>query len=105
MSAFDEKPSFHETIKAIKETKEGKSPGVCGILAEIWKQGGEKLKRKLHDQILKIWEKETVPQDWKDANIVSLFKKGEWKDCGNYRGISLLSIAGKIMARIILNIK
>ena len=71
--------------------------------AEIWKHGGEKLKRKLHDQILKIWEKETVPQDWKDANIVSLFKKGDRKDCGNYRGISLLSIAGKIMARIILN--
>ena len=30
VSAFDEKPSFHETIKAIKETKEGKSPGMCG---------------------------------------------------------------------------
>ena len=43
------------------------------------------------------------PQDWKDANFISIFKKGSRKECGNYRGISLLSIAGKIMARIILN--
>ena len=44
-----------------------------------------------------------MPQDWKDANITAIFKKGDRKDCGNYRGISLLSIAGKIMARILLN--
>jgi len=42
-------------------------------------------------------------QDWKDANITATFKKESRRDCGNYRGISLLSIAGKIMARIILN--
>ena len=44
-----------------------------------------------------------MPQNWKNANIVPIFKKGSRKLCGNYRGISLLSIAGKIMARIILN--
>ena len=43
------------------------------------------------------------PQDWKDASIVPLFKKGSRVDCGNYRGISLLSIASKILARILLN--
>ena len=100
---LDTKPSYQETLKAIQETKEGKSPGVCGIPAEIWKYGGENLQRTLHDLILLIWEEETVPQEWKDANIISLFKKGDRKDCGNYRGISLLSIAGKIMARILLN--
>ena len=46
---------------------------------------------------------EEVPQDWKDASIVPLFKKGSRVDCGNYRGISLLSIASKILARILLN--
>jgi len=45
-----------------------------------------------------IWEKEQVPQDWKDAKT-----KGDLKSCGNYRGILLLSIAGKIMARMLLN--
>lgn len=40
----------------------------------------------------------------KYANIISLFKnKGERSDCGNYRGISLLSVAGKILARVAQN--
>ena len=45
-----------------------------------------------------------MPDDFRDALIVSLYKnKGSKTDCGNYRGISLLSIAGKIFARVILN--
>ena len=52
---------------------------------------------------VQIWETEEIPKDWKDAIIVPVFKKGRRKDCGNYRGISLLSIAEKILARILLN--
>ena len=45
-----------------------------------------------------------VPQDLKDAIIVSLFKnKGEKSGYSNYRGITLLSIASKILARLLLN--
>ena len=43
------------------------------------------------------------PQDWKDAQLITLFKKGDRRQCGNYRGISLLSIPGKVFARILLN--
>ena len=49
------------------------------------------------------WEVVSVQQAWKDASIVPIYKKGDRTDCGNYRGISLLSIAGKIFARILLN--
>jgi len=43
------------------------------------------------------------PQQWKDANIVSIYKKkGDRQVCGNSRGISLLSVAGKILARVVL---
>ena len=44
-----------------------------------------------------------MPQAWKDASIITIYKKGDRTDCGNYRGISLLSTAGKIFARILLN--
>jgi len=79
-------------------------PGPCGIPAEVWKHGGIKLKQELHILLLNVWDKEEVPQDWKDANIISIFKKGCRRfGCSNYRGISLLSIAGKIIAKILLN--
>ncbi|BHF73887.1 hypothetical protein SprV_0401697100 [Sparganum proliferum] len=51
-----------------------------------------------------MWRQGEVPQDFKDATIVHLFKrKGNRQVCDNHRGISLLNIAGKIIARIPLN--
>ena len=45
-----------------------------------------------------------MPDDFRDALIVSLYKKkGSKSDCRNYNGISLLSVAGKIFARVIFN--
>ena len=57
-----------------------------------------------HGMLANIWEMEVMPADLRDATIVALLKnKGTRTDCGNYRGIPLLSIAGKILARIMLN--
>ena len=67
------------------------------------KHGGDNLPNRLHQLITKAWEEGSVPQAWKDASIVTIYKKGDRTDCGNYRGISLLSIAGKIFAMILLN--
>ena len=51
-----------------------------------------------------FWRKEELPQDLKDVNIMHLYKnKGDKSVCDNHRGISLLSIAGKILARVLLN--
>ncbi|BHF80763.1 hypothetical protein SprV_0702389100 [Sparganum proliferum] len=51
-----------------------------------------------------MWRQGEVSQDFKDTTIVHLYKrKGNRQICDNYRGISLLNIAGKIFARILLN--
>ena len=51
-----------------------------------------------------MWRKEAIPQEFKDATIIHLFKrKGNPQVCDNHRGISLLSVAGKILARVLLN--
>ena len=51
-----------------------------------------------------MWRKEAIPQDFKDAAIIHLYKrKGNLQVCDKHRGISLLSIAGKILAKILLN--
>jgi hypothetical protein len=38
-----------------------------------------------------VWNKEELPDQWKESIIVPVHKKGDKTDCNNYRGISLLS--------------
>ncbi|KAI8481625.1 Dynein heavy chain 1, axonemal [Branchiostoma belcheri] len=97
-------PSLSETQKAISQMSNGKAPGLDGIPAKVYKSGGHVLTQKLTDIFCAMWEKGTIPQDFKDASIVHIYKrKGNRQSCDNHRGISLLCIAGKILARILLN--
>ena len=86
--------------RAIAGLKDGKAPGGDGIPAELWKHGGDNLFSRLHQLITNAWEVGSVPQAWKDASIVIIYKKVDRTDFGYYRGISLLSIAGNIFVRI-----
>ena len=44
-----------------------------------------------------------VPMDWRDACIVPLYKgKGDQCECSNSRGISLLSVVGKLYGRVLI---
>ena len=47
------------------------------------------------------WESSTVPADWRKAQIVPVHKKGSRTQCKNYRGISLLSVPGKVYATVL----
>ena len=50
-----------------------------------------------------MWRKEAIPQEFKDATIIHLFKRKGNPQCDNHRGVSSLSIAGKILASVLLN--
>ena len=50
-----------------------------------------------------VWENENVLSYWREGLIVSLFRKGNMEDPGNYRGITLLNLVGKLYSRIINN--
>ena len=72
--------------------------------AEIFKSASPVALEAPHSFLTSIWEEEDVPKVFRNATLVSLFKnRGSKTDCGNYRGISLLSVAGKILARVIFN--
>ena len=43
-----------------------------------------------------------VPQEWKSSLTIPMYKKGEKKDLRNYRGISLLNTAIKLLTKIII---
>jgi hypothetical protein len=49
-----------------------------------------------------MWNKEELPQQWKESIIVPIYEKGDKTDCNTYRGISLISTAYKIVSNILL---
>ena len=49
------------------------------------------------------WEKGSVPQEWIDAVLVSLYKSGGQDKWNNFTGISLLSVIGKVLDRVQLD--
>ena len=59
--------------------------------------------RKIHELLSKVWKFEAIPEAWKRGLIIKLPKKGNLKDYKNSRGITLLSIVGKILGRIFID--
>ena len=57
----------------------------------------------LTDPFRKIWRQEKIPTDWSKGVIIKLPKKGDLKNCYNWRGIMLLSIPSKFLCKVILN--
>ena len=97
-------PSFVETQAAVNRLKWGKAPGLCGIHDELLRAGGNAVLVSLHAVLCSAWNTGIISTDWKWGLGVSLWKgKGDRQDCNNYRGVMLLSVLGKVFARIILD--
>ena len=91
-------------LNIISQVSSCKALGSDSIPAEIYNNGAPALVLWILQLFRLIWQQETVSQDLKNASIIHLYKrKGNHQDCSNHHGISLLSIAGKILARILLN--
>ena len=93
---------MQELVKPLTNTKLEKSPGPDGIIPDVLVHGGNRLKDFLLILFNIFWTTEDIPSDLINPNITILFKKGDRSECGNYRGISLLSVIGKLFADIIL---
>ena len=96
-------PSAFEVELVIEKLKSHKSPGVDQIPAELIKAGGRTIRSEIHKLIISIWNKEKLPEEWKESIIVPIYKKGDKTDCSNYRGISLLPTTNKILSNILLS--
>jgi hypothetical protein len=124
-------PTLSEVTKAIKDLGSGKATGADCLPAEVFKAGAESLAVKFTKDLGEIWPETeswsgsehrgdikervqpatdteysacnaSVEQSWQDAVLIALFKnKGSPTDPGNYRGIFLLEIAGKILASVL----
>ena len=93
-----------EVERALRETKVGRAPRVDGVKAEILKEGGVIVMEWLVRLFNICFVLSMVPVDWVLAIIVPLFKgKGDVFECRNDRGISLLSVEGKVYGRVLIN--
>ena len=94
-------PDRVEIRKAMQALKNGKACGSSEVFAEMLKYGGPVLLGKLQALLEEVWRAGRVPQDWVDAILVPIPKKGDLSLTDNWRGIALLDVVGKLAARLI----
>ena len=95
---------MQELTDAMRSLANGKVVGPDEVSVELFKitlNGDPALRQRLLDIVVCIWRGGGVPQQWKDAITMVLHKKKDRTECGNYRGISLVAHAGKILKKII----
>ncbi|CAJ1328949.1 unnamed protein product, partial [Effrenium voratum] len=111
---MDEKPNQAEIQKAIKTMKLGKAPGIDGVTVEALRWAPDEMHHQLCTIIQTMWmdatstqlgqEAHDWPEAWKTAIIVPLWKQKQPRsDKNNWRGVTLLSVGGKVVARIVAN--
>ena len=102
-SHMAEPPTVEELEEAISKLKSGKAAGQSGILPEMIRAASydDDFLNSLLELVQLVWREGKVPQDWIDAILVPIPKKGDLKNCDNWRGISLLDVVGKVVARIL----
>ena len=77
-----------------------KTSGGDGIPVELFHILKDDAVKVLHSICQKVWKTQQWPQDWKRSVFIPIPKKGNAKDCSNYRTIALISHASKVMLKI-----
>ena len=100
--SLQEEPTMKEMKKAVSTLKKNKAMGEdlasIAVIELLVKQEPETMLQLFCN----IWRERKIPQDWKDIDIIVVFKnKGSKFDPNNYRGLALISQFGKILAKII----
>jgi hypothetical protein len=90
-----------EVRKKIKDLRKEAAAGPDGIGPRVLQELADELAPALAAVFNKSMEENTVPQDWKEANVTPIFKKGSKSAPENYRPVSLTSVSCRLMESII----
>ena len=86
---------------ALRSITTNKVSGGDGIPVGLFEVPKEDAVKVLHSICQQIWKTQQWPQDWKRSVFIPIPKKGNAKECSNYRAIALFSHASKVMLKIL----
>ena len=86
---------------ALRSITMNKASGGDGILVERLQILKDDAMKVLHSVCQQIWKTQQWPQDWKMSVFIPDPKKGNAKECSNYRTIALISHVSKLMLKIL----
>ena len=78
-----------------------KASGGDGIPVKLFQILKDDAVKVLHSTCQQIWKTQQWPQDWKRSVFIPIPKKGNDKECSNYCTIALISLASKVMLKIL----
>ena len=87
----------YEVKWALGSITMNKASGGYGIPFEPFQILKDDAVKVLHSICLQIWKTPQWPQDWKRSVFIPIPKKGNTKECSNYRTIALISHTSQVM--------
>ena len=91
----------YEVKWALESITMNKASGCDGIPVELFQILKDDAVKVLHSICQRIWKTQPWPQDWKRSVFLPIPKKGNPKECSNYRTIALISHTSKVMLKIL----
>ncbi|CAN0380170.1 unnamed protein product, partial [Ascophyllum nodosum] len=102
---LDEDIPYTEMLEALNRIRRNKAPGQDGIPADLLKLAVAEEPTPMGNALLAVlnhmWKSSTIPSAWRNSTVVSIPKKGDLTDMGNYRGISLMATALKVLVVVL----
>ena len=86
---------------ALESITTNKASGGDGIPAELFQVLKDDSVKVLHSICQQIWKTQQWPQNWKRSVFILIPKKGNAKECSNYRTIAFISHTSKVMLKIL----
>ena len=86
---------------ALESITTNKASGGDGNPVELFQILKDDVVKVLHSICQQIWKTQQWPQDWKRSVLIPIPKKGNAKECSNYRTIAFISHTSKVMPKIL----